>query len=108
MKLISNKSIYLAALFLWSFQLSAQIPESEQYQYNSLITPQDLTIENREQIQNVERARAEIAARDRLVIALLDGPTQELYIRSNVNRCLQAQLPEAFCNLLMQPPWNQP
>lgn len=107
--LISNKNLCLLFLFLWSFQVSAQIPGTVQFDENNFA--QELIRENRERQQGMQRERAEIAALDRPMLAQQKAlETQELesYVRANVSRCLQAQLPQGFCSLLMQPPWNQP
>lgn len=106
---ISNISLCLLPLFLWSFQVSAQIPGTIQFDANNFA--QELIRENRERQQGMQRERAEIAALDQPMLAqqkALETLEQESYIRFNLNRCLQAQLPQGFCNLLIQPPWNQP
>ena len=106
---ISNISLCLLPLFLWSFQVSAQIPGTIQFDANNFA--QELIRENRERQQGMQRERAEIAALDQPMLAqqkALETLEQESYIRLNLNRCLQAQLPQGFCNLLVQPPWNQP
>lgn len=110
---ISNISLCLLPLFLWSFQVSAQIPGTVQFDTNNFA--QELIRENRERQLSIQREMAESAASERAEIAALDQPTlaqqkaletleQESYIRLNLNRCLQAQLPQGFCNLLIQPP----
>ncbi len=106
---ISNISLCLLPLFLWSFQVLAQIPGTVQFDANNFA--QELIRENRERLQGMQRERAEIAALDQPMLAqqkALETLEQESYIRLNLNRCLQAQLPQGFCNLLIQPPWNQP
>jgi hypothetical protein len=106
---ISNISLCLLPLFLWSFQVLAQIPGTVQFDANNFA--QELIRENRERLQGMQRERAEIAALDQPMLAqqkALETLEQESYIRLNLNRCLQAQLPRGFCNLLIQPPWNQP
>lgn len=106
---ISNISLCLLPLFLWSFQVLAQIPGTVQFDANNFA--QELIRENRERQQGMQRERAEIAALDQPMLAqqkALETLEQESYIRLNLNRCLQAQLPQGFCNLLIQPPWNQP
>lgn len=107
--LISNKSICILSLFLSSFQVSAQIPGTAQFDANNFA--QELIRENRERQQGMQRERTEIAALDQPMLAqqkALETLEQESYIRLNLSRCLQAQLPQGFCNLLIQPPWNQP
>ncbi len=111
--LISNKNLCLLSLFLCSFQVSAQIPGTVQFNSNNLA--QEL-IQQQRDVQLEERVvqrqmGANAALEEQPFLAQIKAlETQELesYVRANVSRCLQAQLPRGFCSLLMQPPWNQP
>jgi hypothetical protein len=107
--LINNKNLYLIPLLFWSFQVSAQIPGTVQFDPNNFA--QELIRENRERQQGMQRELAANAVLEQPILAqqkALEMQESENYVRANLSRCLQAQLPRGFCNLLMQPPWNQP
>lgn len=110
---INCKNLYLLLLLLWAFPVAAQTPGTVQFDSNNFA--QELIRENREAQQNMERESALASQQMQANIAALEQPMlaqekalMENYVRLNVSRCLQAQLPQGFCNLLMQPPWNQP
>lgn len=110
---INCKNLYLLLLLLWAFPVSAQMPGTVQFDSNNFA--QELIRENREMQQNMERESALANQQMQANTAALEQPMlsqekmlMENYVRLNVSRCLQAQLPQGFCNLLMQPPWNQP
>lgn len=111
--LILYKNLCLLPLLLCSFLVSAQILGAVQFDANNFA--QELI----EQQRNVQREQQQYIQREMAANTVLEQPilaqqkaleTQmlEYYIQLNVGRCLQAQLPRGFCNLLMQPPWNQP
>ncbi len=112
---INCKNLYLLLLLLWAFPISAQMPGTVQFDSNNFA--QELIRENREMQQNMERENALANQQMQANTAALENSMfpqgteilkMENYVRLNMDRCLQAQLPQGFCNLLMQPPWNQP